>query len=289
MVQYYRVTMRQVFVDNNILNPNSNGASWVPHFFYGLTAITMGGANITMTLAQYSKAIIVISGVLTADLELIFPDIVGQWIVANTTTGPHSITLKTLAGAGVVLAQSFNMMVFCDSAGIFDATSNALTVTIANTLYALIHGDTANAFNVANASTSQNAIPLGQADGRYAAIAGDPGNNFDVAAAVLATQAVNLGQFTGVSSLASPGYIKFPGGLILQWGFTAILASGGTEVTAFPIPFPNLCFAVVMTHENFSGPSTAATFTVTAVATNSFTCAQQSGSSAQAFWFAAGN
>ena len=46
-------------------------------------------------------------------------------------------------------------------------------------------------------------------------------------------------------SLNSNGYQKFPGGLIIQWGYSAISASS-TTVT-FPIAFSSACYCVVAT------------------------------------------
>jgi len=38
------------------------------------------------------------------------------------------------------------------------------------------------------------------------------------------------------------GYVKLPGGVILQWGRT--VCSAGTTTITFPIAFPNACFSV---------------------------------------------
>ena len=58
---------------------------------------------------------------------------------------------------------------------------------------------------------------------------------------------VALAQFTGVNqNLTGNGYQKLPGGLIIQWGFAPITASG-VPVTIFPITFSNACFSVVAT------------------------------------------
>lgn len=90
-------------VDNNTTDPESVGAAaagWVPDFTSGAASITMTGSNVTLTPVQYGKPIIVITGTLTADLNLIFPAIPGQWIVVNQTSGAHTITAKTASGSG---------------------------------------------------------------------------------------------------------------------------------------------------------------------------------------------
>jgi len=38
------------------------------------------------------------------------------------------------------------------------------------------------------------------------------------------------------------GYVKLPGGVIMQWG--SIVCSAGTTTITFPIAFPNACFSV---------------------------------------------
>ena len=113
-------------VENNVTNPDDSAtaAGWVPDFTSGTSAITMTNANVTLTPVQYGKPIIVITGLLTADLNLIFPTIVNKWIVLNNTTGSHSITCKTASGTGVVVYQGGATCVFGDGVNIIQyATS----------------------------------------------------------------------------------------------------------------------------------------------------------------------
>lgn len=51
-----------------------------------------------------------------------------------------------------------------------------------------------------------------------------------------------LGDFTAATS--NPGYIRFPNGIILQWG-TQILNGNGNVLTSFPFAFPTACYDVV--------------------------------------------
>ena len=96
-------------VENNTTDPEAAGAAaagWVPDFTNGVTSVAMASANVTLTPLQYGKPIIVITGTLTANLNLIFPTIVNEWTVINNTTGPYTITCKTATGAGVVVNTS---------------------------------------------------------------------------------------------------------------------------------------------------------------------------------------
>lgn len=89
--------------DGNTTDPESGGSGWYPDFTVGATAITMTSSNVTLTALQYGKQVIVISGALTANLQLIFPAMVAKWSVVNNTTGAYSITCKTASGSGVIV------------------------------------------------------------------------------------------------------------------------------------------------------------------------------------------
>ena len=93
-----------------------------------------------------------------------------------------------------------------------------------------------------------------------ALLAGSSSQAFSVAAATSSAHAVNLGQF--VSSLAMPGYIKLPGGIIVQWGqFSgttgAASGAGVAEVNPilvnWPTTFPNAALAAVASAFDVSG------------------------------------
>ena len=79
----------------------------------------------------------------------------------------------------------------------------------------------------ATPSATADRLMLRDADGRV-----------EIAAAASPGQAVNLGQFA--SLLGAPGYIRLPGGLILQW------VSGAVTPLVFPIAFPNACLTVAL-------------------------------------------
>jgi len=104
-----------------VTDPESVGAvaaGWVMDFTTGATVIAMTGSNVTLTALQYGKPIIIITGLLTANLNLIFPVVVGQWTVINNTTGAFTITTKTAAGTGVVVGQGTASLVYGDGANV---------------------------------------------------------------------------------------------------------------------------------------------------------------------------
>ncbi|MHB8803568.1 MAG: hypothetical protein ACYC5U_12615, partial [Rhodocyclaceae bacterium] len=115
-------------VENNTTDPEAAGAAaagWVPDFTNGVTAVTMTSANVTLTPLEYGKPIIVISGQLTANLNLIFPSIAGEWTVINNTTGSFSITCKTAAGTGVVVNSVQSIV--GDATNIYSAVNDAIS------------------------------------------------------------------------------------------------------------------------------------------------------------------
>jgi len=93
-------------VENNTTNPNSGGAGWLPLDGTAWAAVTMTSSNVTLTTDQYGKGIIILSGLMTTNLNLIFPAITARWTVVNNCTGGYSVTLKTAAGTGTAIASS---------------------------------------------------------------------------------------------------------------------------------------------------------------------------------------
>jgi hypothetical protein len=89
-------------VANNLTNPEAGGAGWQPEGS-GLTSVAMTSTNVTLTALQAAREIIVITGTLTANLQLIFPAYVKQWQVINETAGSFTVNCKTAAGSGVSL------------------------------------------------------------------------------------------------------------------------------------------------------------------------------------------
>lgn len=118
--------------ENNTTNPDTGGAGWVPHFGYGQAAQSLTNVNVTLTVSQALKPQIVLSGVLSANVNLIFPAGYQSWLVVNNTTGAFNITAKTASGAGVVLGSGPNM--------IFGDGTNIANALAAYTAYAAFTG-----------------------------------------------------------------------------------------------------------------------------------------------------
>lgn len=105
---------------------SSTGAStgWVPINNYGVTQITMTSGSVVMSSLQAAKDRIIISGTLTANVNLIFPAWIKSWVVHNNCTGNFTITCRTASGTGVVVIPGLVSRIFCDGVNITDETLN---------------------------------------------------------------------------------------------------------------------------------------------------------------------
>ncbi|EGO4532830.1 tail fiber protein [Escherichia coli] len=97
---------------------------WVPINNYGITQITMTSGSIVMSSLQAAKDRIIITGALTANVNLIFPAWIKSWVVYNNCTGNFSITCKTAAGTGIAVIPGLASRLFCDGVNITDETYN---------------------------------------------------------------------------------------------------------------------------------------------------------------------
>ena len=94
--------------NGNTNNPDTSaaGSGWVPLCAYGTTAISgLTNANVTLTAAQAALPMIVFSGTLTANVQIIFPTWTNRWVIVNSTSGGYSLTCKTASGSGIVIPQ----------------------------------------------------------------------------------------------------------------------------------------------------------------------------------------
>lgn len=150
--------------DDNTTDPEGAGAvaaGWVPDFTSGATAIAMTSANVTLAPLQYGKPIVLITGTLTADLNLVFPNIADQWVVVNGTTGAYTITAKTAAGTGVTCVQSGATYIYGDGTNI--ASLSAQSIPNASTTVAGIVELATSAETIAGLSGTLAVTPAGLA------------------------------------------------------------------------------------------------------------------------------
>lgn len=93
--------------------------TWVLSVLNGITSITMNTSDVTLTEGQSDRSIIIITGALTGNRNLIFPNIEKQWTVINNTTGNFTITCKTSSGTGITVVASD--IIYSDGINIYSA------------------------------------------------------------------------------------------------------------------------------------------------------------------------
>jgi hypothetical protein len=88
----------------NTTDPDAGGAGWLPLYSYGYTSVTgLTGGTRVLTPAEYRRGVVVLSGVLSGNLQVIFPTSLRSWLVVNTCTGGFTVTVKTAGGSGVTI------------------------------------------------------------------------------------------------------------------------------------------------------------------------------------------
>lgn len=87
-----------------------------------LTKSVAGGANVTLSAAECRNEIIELTGVLTADISVIFPALKRMWLIHNATSGGYSVTAKVNGQPGVVLGADSREIVFGNGTDIEQAT-----------------------------------------------------------------------------------------------------------------------------------------------------------------------
>ncbi|MDK9364815.1 phage tail protein [Lelliottia wanjuensis] len=179
-------------------SPTGANTGWVPINNYGVTQITMTSGSVVMSSLQAAKDRIIISGALTANVNLIFPAWIKSWVVHNNCTGNFTITCKTATGSGIVVIPGLVSRLFCDGVNISDETYNpnndmvgmmaafamnsaptgwliADNSAVSRTTYARLFSRIGTLYGAGNGSTTFN-LP----DGRGVVMRGfDAGRGFD--------------------------------------------------------------------------------------------------------------
>ena len=94
-----------------------------------LSKSVAGGLNVTLTQDEQRREILVFTGALTANINVIVDDTPWQWIVFNNTTGAFSLTIKTAAGTGISVAQGKRSILHGDGVNAQRATDEHLLIS----------------------------------------------------------------------------------------------------------------------------------------------------------------
>jgi hypothetical protein len=260
--------------NGNSNNPDTGGSGWVPIASYGYAAITgLTGGTVTLTAAQSKKPVLVLTGALVSNLTIVLPANVQEWLIINNTTGAFTTTVSAGGANSVQVAQGG----FAAPVPVYGIGDGSIyPQTAAATLPSYSQSPTgstlvqrtnagyvlATYFN-SSASPSENpaigsvAVMSTAADGyiRFATLA-----NF-------------LSQLGFSTSIAANGYIKLPGGLIVQWG-RYDSGQSHNATTSFTVPlniaFPNAMLQAMACQSGQMLDSTGGYWSTWGYATNQF-------------------
>lgn len=87
------------------------------------TGLVVTTADVTLTAPQARCEYLPVTGLLTGNRALIVPN---NWkgIIHNGTTGAFTLTVKTLAGTGIVVAQNMRATLFADGVNVVRITAD---------------------------------------------------------------------------------------------------------------------------------------------------------------------
>jgi hypothetical protein len=123
-----------------------------------LTKSVAGSSDVTLTAAEASNVLQEYTGILTGNINVIVPSSVGIYHIYNATTGSFSLTVKTAAGTGVVVAQSARQILDCDGTNVSAAyTAAAGSVTSVATGTGLTGGPITSTGTISLANTAVTA------------------------------------------------------------------------------------------------------------------------------------
>jgi len=209
--------------DNNTTNPDTGGANWQPINNVGITSKTLTSSDVTLTNAEASKDIIVLSGTLTANVNLIMPVFVKQWIVANNTSGAFTVTVKTASGTGGLVTQGTSRVFYGDGTNVYGV--NPLIASQAQ-----VNTGTDNSTFLTPKTFKDSQLLADKADKN-----GNTSNRFKIAAAVDSDESVRKDQLpvaattsiAGISREATPAEV-------LAGALSGVFISPDNLSSAFP-------------------------------------------------------
>ncbi len=93
-------------------------------FAFDYTSIAVAGTgNYTLTGTELNRIAYNFTGLLTGNRSIIVPSTVQQYWVSNQTTGAYTLTVKTAAGTGIVVAAGARSILYCDGGNVVAADS----------------------------------------------------------------------------------------------------------------------------------------------------------------------
>lgn len=118
-----------IFTDG--LNFYTIGYGQAPVFAFDYTAINVSGSgNYVLSGSELNRIAYNFTGVLTGNRTIIVPQTVQQYWVANNTTGPYTLTVKTSIASGYTVNQGSRAILYSDGTNVVAADTGGVSVPI---------------------------------------------------------------------------------------------------------------------------------------------------------------
>lgn len=95
-----------------------------------LTKSVAGNADVTLTQAEANNGLLIFTGALTGNINVIVPNQARRWAIINSTTGSFSLSLKTTSGAAVATTQGKAVSAYCDGNNVCGLSGAANSVAV---------------------------------------------------------------------------------------------------------------------------------------------------------------
>jgi hypothetical protein len=100
-------------------------------FAFDYTSIDVSGSgNYVLSGAELNRISYSFTGTLTGNRDIIVPDTVQQYWIANDTTGSYTFTVKTAAGTGIAIAQNSRFILYCDGTNVILADTGGISIPV---------------------------------------------------------------------------------------------------------------------------------------------------------------
>lgn len=100
-------------------------------FAFDFTIVDVAGTgNYTLSSAELNRISYNFIGLLTGNRSVIVPDTVQQYWITNSTTGAFSLTVKTAAGVGLVVAQGEGIIGYSNGTDVLNASTAGISLPI---------------------------------------------------------------------------------------------------------------------------------------------------------------
>jgi len=291
----------------------------------GVLSKSFTGSDVTLTAAENRNAIVVCSGTLTTNVNLIVKTQAKRFWVRNATSAAYTLTVKTQSGTGIAITQGYWAHVYCDgtnvvlisttdldddsvvTAKILNANVTTAKIADNNVTLGKMEQMAADGFILNNTGGAADPIhgTVAQATALLAAMVADSGSGGtkglvpapatgDAVKALLGDADFHLAGDIDASKdmTATKGHIYLPGGFLVNWGLYSNLAYNSPQTETFDETFPTACFGIVGSlneDHNQSLGATSSALSFYNIMVDDFTIESGVNETKDVFWIAIGN